>query len=302
MISIVVPVEKYLVFYELGKSLSYALINFQIQNEIIVDFVGNYKFNDDNIYILYGAECFENNLPKRFIVYQFEQMWAKVETVNSIIIDNFINNVINKSIAMWDYSEPNINFFKKKNVIVPIIHVSLGYTTAIDYCSSHPNIIKDIPSVFIGNVCLRRINIIDKIISKDVKPFISVFNNNLWNNEHSIVGDKTNMKKEVLCRTKIGLDISIYNPVVSGFNLLRVLTFMANKCLVICEHSMDFDLNLLFKPYVVMCEIHEFNDKIKYYLNNEIERESLVNKAYNWLISEFRYERFVPVESLLKYE
>ena len=110
------------------------------------------------------------------------------------------------------------------------------------------------------------------------------------------------MKCEVICRTKIGLDISIYNPVVSGFNLLRVLTFMANKCLVICEHSMDFDLNLLFKPYVVMCEIHEFNDKINYYLKNEIERESLVNKAYNWLITTYRYERFIPVESLLRYE
>ena len=36
MISIVVPVEKYLVFYELGKSLSNTLLNFQIKNEIIV--------------------------------------------------------------------------------------------------------------------------------------------------------------------------------------------------------------------------------------------------------------------------
>ena len=138
-------------------------------------------------------------------------MWAKVETVNSRVIDNFINNVINKSIVVWDYSEPNINYFKKKDVIVPIIHVPLGYTTAIDYCSSHPNIIKDVPSVFIGNVCLRRVNILDNIIRQDIKPFISIFNNNLWNNEHSIVGDKTNMKCEVLCRTKIGLDISIPN-------------------------------------------------------------------------------------------
>ena len=48
-----------------------------------------------------------------------------------------------------------------------------------------------------------------------------------------------------------------------------------------------------------MCGILIFQSN---HLNNEIERESLVNKAYNWLTSEFRYERFVPVESLLEYE
>ena len=69
-IYILVPLPKYPVFYELGMMLSNTLTKMGYSNSILVENSHQYMYEDDALYIIYGADDF-TSLPNKYIIYQF---------------------------------------------------------------------------------------------------------------------------------------------------------------------------------------------------------------------------------------
>ena len=255
---------------------------------------------------IYGCEIFSLELlPKKYIIYQFEQLWAKVGCSSHLnkedqckIFHNFIN-IIQKSMCVWEYSKPNIRFWRERGVTVPIYHVPLGYVPSMEYgdCDIYQNIH---PVGFIG--CIpnmeklnRRKNILSSMESNNL---VQIYNNNIWNNDDNRIGELCHTKGDVIKSIDIGLIIYMYPTVVSSFDLYRVLLFIANKCLVISEYSLDLEMDDLFSNYVEMGEYYTFEEKIKYYIANPKDRNNVINRAYEWLINNFKYSDFIPKDIL----
>ena len=168
-INIFIPLPKYLVFYELGLALSDGLKQNGINTNLISEDVHKYTFDPQQIYILYGAEIFNvEQLPSKFIVYQFEQLKAKLDTVYPEILENAYK-VFSKAICIWDYSTTNIDILSKQKVLsnTPLIHVPLGYTNSLDYTDT-PFPAPLLSTGFIGNVSSssRRKKILEKLKRK----------------------------------------------------------------------------------------------------------------------------------------
>ena len=297
---IVVPLPKYLVFYELGLALSQALTSISVTNHIEVQLINDYCFSQKQdsrkIYIIYGVDCFDiNQLPEKFIVYQFEQMWAKINTVPEEVIQAYIQ-IIQRSVALWEYSHSNIKFFQDRHVTVPIYHVPLGYSPCLEYNNVSGGI--DLTSVeggtvgFIGNIkCERRKRILEPLQNKKK---LTIFNNNVWNNNDPRVGQTTRLKAEIFHGLEIGVVVYYYNPVVSSFDLYRIITFIANRCVVISEYCMDLSIIKKFSPYIVFCESFEIEAWIDYFNSNPEDRKARAEKAYQWLVRENVYRDLLP--------
>tara|TARA_Y100000389_G_scaffold204943_1_gene261068 strand:- start:3720 stop:4649 length:930 start_codon:yes stop_codon:yes gene_type:complete len=291
-INIFIPLPKYLVFYELGLALSDGLKQNGINTNLISEDVHKYTFDPQQIYILYGAEIFNvEQLPSKFIVYQFEQLKAKLDTVYPEILENAYK-VFSKAICIWDYSTTNIDILSKQKVLsnTPLIHVPLGYTNSLDYTDT-PFPAPLLSTGFIGNVSSssRRKKILEKLKKK-----IGIYENNIWNNSDPRVGVSTRLKATVIKKIDIGLIVYFYPAVVSCFDLYRVITLISNKCLVICERSMDYKMNKTFEPYIILCESFEIEKWIDYYTTNHDERKKKIEVAYQWLKTSFNYASFLP--------
>ena len=287
-IGLVVPLPKSLVFLELAKALQEALSALKVLSEILVEPPDSYEFDDDRTYIIYGVEILPV-LPIRFIVYQFEQMWAKIDTVSTETMEDYVMR-INKAMCLWEYSKPNIAYFQQHGVTVPIYYVPLGYSPCME---RNAKTTYAIDAIFIGNVPEseqqhRRHRILANI------PNVQVFNNRVYDNDDPRLGPTVSHKTDLLASAKVATVIYYYPPTVSSFDLYRIVSFIASKTLVISEHSMDQELNRVFQPHIDQCEWMYFADRISFYASHPNLRDEKVAAAYEWLTSNFRYERFIP--------
>ena len=302
-IYILVSLNKYLVFYELSMMLSNTLNKMGYKNSVLVNDSDKYVYDDNSLYIIYGIDDFNYELlPNKFIIYQFEQLWRVINYCNLDIINDMFN-VFNKAICIWEYSNTNLNLYKYFNKLkVPIYFVPLGYDSYIDYQFNYDYLKKDkdINISFVGQFYGRRQNIINNI--NKIIP-VSIYNNNVWNiSECNILknASKCDTKAQVFLRSKIIINIYMFEPIYSSFDLYRIITSISNKCLVISEYSRDIIINKIFEPYIILCDKEDFSNKIKYYIDNEKERINKVNCAYDWLNTKFKYDKFIPKECLIK--
>ena len=302
-INILVSLDKYHVFYELGMMLSKTLTKMGYTNSVLVEKSNEYVYETDTLYIIYGADNFIL-LPNNFIIYHFEQLWRIVNYCPPELIEDMFTQ-FNKAICIWEYSLSNINLYNQINKItVPIYYVPLGYDSYINYQNTYDYLNKDknINLSFVGNCCGRRTAIVDTI-NKRVP--ISVFSNNVWNYNDRRLSESNpivDTKAQVFLRTKILINIHMFEPIYASFDLYRTITAIANKCLVISEYSRDITMNKIFDPYIILCNKDDMSNKIAYYSQHENERLNKVNAAYNWLKTKFIYAKFIPTECLnIKY-
>lgn len=253
---IIVCSQKYKLWCEMGEII-YNELDIKNKQHIIEPT----EFDDNNLYIILGVHEFDK-LPKNYIVYNFEQLEARFELITVNTINNYIN-ILKNAYKIWDYSEKNIKYLRE-NYKLYALYMPYNYSRIMD--EVHIN--KEIDLIFLGNPIGRRIDILSKLY---ISPYII---NNKWFNE----------KREILKKSKILIDINMNNPKKSLIPSVRYADCIINKILIISEETGDKD-NIL-NNFIVKCKnINEMNDKIKYYLSNNKEREIIVNRAYNWFIT-----------------
>ena len=228
----------------------------------------NTEYIDNNVYVIFGIHLFET-LPKKYIVYQSEQLEARKNVISDDVFNNYIK-VLSNALEVWDYSKKNVIFIRENYKNITIKYVPI-FSNVI-----HEDTIKDIKDIDIswfGNIALRREKYFKDVANKIHPEYNINTYNNTWLEE----------KQRVLLKTKIVIDISINNPQLSNIPIFRYKDAFENKCLIIAERTGDDYMNSILEHYVVfVSNADEMANKIKYYLKNEYLRLKMVNNAYKW--------------------
>lgn len=233
---IIINQNKY--FYLISKFLFEYLTKY-FNNIQLIDYDNSYKYTDD-IYILFYIL---DNLPKNYIVYNFEQF-----TTNKIWKESYFN-FLNKSLFNIDYSINNIIILHKKNInsyFLPFHSLKLF---------KYPkNIIKDIDILFIGNINDRRKKWLNKLNNFNIKICKDIFY------------DKS---LELFARSKILLNIHYYDG-ISILEITRILPALENNCIILSESSNDEYYNLIYNDIIKITNIDNIYNDINNILENYI--------------------------------
>lgn len=219
-----------------------------------------YEFCDNELYILVGAHEF-NSLPKHYICYNFEQLQARHQVVNTTIFNSYIER-LNGGVQIWDYSKYNVEFLGKTYGISNAIHVPFINNNLPKYDCDLEN--KQLNVIFCGNYEPER----RKLFLTACKTQVLTADN-IWNNK----------KCALFSKAKIVLDIQVNDPLVSLNPYARYAFGFFYKSLIIAERTSDWkDL----EDYVVFFDTpDEMNEKIDYYLTNDRARLDIVERAHN---------------------
>jgi hypothetical protein len=191
-----------------------------------------------DLHIIMCANAF-GNLPQTYVCYQFEQAHSRW------FIQDYLNK-LNNSVAIWEYSEYNIEFFKGKfsrpHTFVPINSISVQNSTNLEN--------RSIDILFYGEYAKskRRSEFINSL--KKLRP-------NLM-----IVDGSTNLYGEsmtdLLSKTKIVINHHYYDN--GNLEVVRVYEALSYGCVVISEKSVDDKFHNL--PILTYSTVDQANELI----------------------------------------
>lgn len=268
----------------LTNSLAKLGLNFQI-----IDQISNKKVyqNKNNLYILFGIHDYDGYLPKKYIVYQFEQTSSKRGESRYWFSQKYIR-ILKGAIEIWDYSIRNIQNLKSMGLDSnKIKYVPLAYSQVLDKIPRLPVEEKQIDVLFYGSVNSRRMKIFNNLTKIGIK---ADFNwNNLWGSELD----------QKIANAKIVLNIHFYTEPILETSRLQYL--ISNQCFVISEKSYDPVLDNQYKQYIVFTDYDYIVETcIKYLTTDKIEREKVAEIGYQKYKSKL-YSEVIPIDSLNKY-
>ena len=160
---------------------------------------------------------------------------------------------------VWDYSTSNQRFLSSINILSK--KISIGYVPSMGDMITKP---KDIDVLFYGCINDRRRALQSQL------PGVVIFRNcNLWNDE----------RKDLVARAKIVLNVHYYPTAL--FEIVRVAPILAQGGFVITEVSRDQEDYSDLQVGMVVCRYEEIADKVKYYLANDKDRESVSARGYD---------------------
>ena len=242
--------------YYLSNVLKYIL-----EKENYKVFIKEYiNLNDNNLHIILFSQKIKK-YPKNYIIYNLEQK----------DISKWINKKFELSILFskksWDYSNLNINKFKK------IIQNKLIYfrLPCIDYKlidTSASNII-EFDILFYGTMNEKRKNILNFIQLKlnhqyKFKIINNLFGKNLF---------------DYIKKCKIVLNISFYNNALLECYRLNEIQSCKKLAISFLPNKDDFENFNYYKESVVFVNsINNMIENIKFYLNNKIEYDEKINQ------------------------
>jgi hypothetical protein len=181
------------------------------------------NYDENTIYIIltfFGIQ----NLPKKFILYNFEQL-----VTERVIKNNFLYNC-SKAIAIWDYAIENIEFWKKHNINAKFV----PYIWFDNYNKLDNNLNEyEIDILFYGSINERRQKILNEI--KKRLPHLKILViNKVFGNE----------LEELIIKSKIIINIHYYDR-NQIFEVSRIIPLILNNKIVISETSNCFYSKLL---------------------------------------------------------
>jgi len=219
----------------------------------------NEILDDEFIYIIYNAAADNLKIPKNYIVYQTE-----ISTSHWFTPKYF--NIIKGALAVWDYSESNVNKYRAYNRNILIVPPGI---------EPQPTLEKDIPLLFYGWIkgSQRRFSALRAIERKmPIKIVTATMGSEMW---------------DILSRTKTVVNIHYYNN--SPLELFRINEALSFGCHVISEipyspvyrnfvHFYQTESQLL--QLIKKCEIKPFE-----YDLNPLDNLEQINSALIKLIS-----------------
>ncbi|MDB4769545.1 hypothetical protein OAG24_01130 [bacterium] len=258
------------IFQQITPSIIKALIDLgiDVKPTSVID------VNSDDLYIIVALQTIFQPLPRRFIVYNFEQL-----EISSFLGPDYYARM-KKAIAVWDYSLVNIEFLKSKNI--EATHVPFGYTDELiceNINTSEGETKRDIDVFFVGGMSPRRRPVLDDINNKFKDSFTS----------KNCFGDKYS---KVVNRSKIGINIHYYEKRPWIFEICRVLPMLANGCTVISERSDDKWYDSQFEGKIIFTELDELCNQIQTCLSDSTNF-TIKSDAQEWLKTNFDYSKLI---------
>ena len=209
-----------------------------------------------NTYIIFDVNKI-NKLPKKFIIYNFEQL-----TTDRLWDNSFFEKCI-KAKVIFDYSLENIKQFKNKNLIAH--HLPFGWSPILEPEYDINIKDKDVDLIFLGNYNVRRNKILDK--------FSNIYKNNKCFNQDY---------EEITKKTKFSLNIHYYegNTILE---VTRIIPLVCRGVIVISEKSNDKYYDDIFNDICIFTDfnnIENINNIIKNYDINKcfLNKQKLINR------------------------
>tara|TARA_B100000424_G_scaffold270541_1_gene270132 strand:+ start:1819 stop:2610 length:792 start_codon:yes stop_codon:yes gene_type:complete len=231
---------------QIVESLLFCLIFNNKECELVYKIDQKDKYN---IYIILNINTL-NILPKKFIVYNLEQLIC-----NRNWQDTFFKKC-SDAIQIFDYSLENIKIFEKYNL--KAIHLPYGWSPIIEPEYNISINDKDVDLIFLGNLSDRR----EKIL-KNYKVYKS---NKCYNEEYD----------NITRRAKYSLNIHNY----TGRTILevtRIIPLICRGVIIISERSDDKYYDDLFKDICIFDDLNDI-DKINDIINNFTIKDCILNK------------------------
>lgn len=255
--------NKYL--YQLVHALHESLTTLNIPSKLVYTIEPN-----DNIYILYTVNTIEkNNLPSRYIVYNFEQL-----TTTRIWPESFYEK-LNRAVEVWDYSLENIAHLNDHNIKAH--HLPFGYSPCLEN-PIIPEIPKNYDIMFLASLNNRRIDYL-KNLKQELPDKQYYVHDKCFHQDYD----------NAVASSKISLNIHYYAR-GTILEVSRIIPLIANKCLVISERSCDEWYDEKFKDMVKFCNIEDSYKVVKICLDNyDYLANTFVINAYNKLKTEMNY-------------
>ena len=267
--------SKHIIFKDVVNTLYHAIKNLGYKVSITD------KINQDNeeLYILVGVAEFVENIPKNYIVYQFEQTDVLYNKKKNIWFTEKYLKLLHCAQYIWDYSKSNILYLNKHfNIeLSKLIYVPLTYSKILDQI---PKKKKDIDILFLGSINNRRSIILDKL---KLRYNIHIAQNNLWNQERDIL----------VSRSKIVVNIQFYDNGI--LELPRLSYLLSCGSFIISEYGREVELRDIMSNYLVLCNYDKIIDNIEKYINND----ELLNKQKNIYINRWKkndYSDSIPTK------
>lgn len=246
-----------------------ALITLPEDNNIKIPDMMTKKKIDSDIYIIFNINSIKD-LPKNYIVYNFEQLVTEREWS-----DDFFKKCKN-AIKVLDYSLENIKIFKKK--CIEVHHLPFGWCSVLEPDISLEN--KDIDILFLGSLNKNRLSTINNI--NNINNCNLYFHNKCFGNDFKMITSKT----------KIGLNIHFYEG-RSILELTRIIPYICAGIDVISERSSDIYYDKIFNHIITFCSKEEMpkvieNSLNNYSLKNILKKKKKLKKRLNFekIISE----------------
>jgi hypothetical protein len=175
-------------------------------------------------------------LQTKYIVYQLEQLSDEPEGWYQQFPE-VIQNILENSLEIWDYSTENLKFLQKKDLPAKLLPV--GYLEKLETISPTK---KDIDVLFYGSLNERRRRILTALSDRGLKV------------QHLFAVYGT-QRDAYIARSKIILNIHFYEARI--FEAARIAYLLNNQAFVITEESVDNPypaVELIQVPYAQLIE------------------------------------------------
>ena len=232
-----------------------------------------------------------SSLPDIYVAFQMEQ------SVSSRWFDNDYLRILKNSVAIFDYSLKNLEFLRQNGLsdkqiyYMPISYCANYFTGQSDALDE-----KEYDVLFYGDINNERRRKFINSIQREfkVKSINNVFGEMLYHE---------------LRKAKVIINIHYYEGAL--LETTRIFECISNNCLVVSEKSSDFAEHSLLDGIVDFVEIGDVNtmlDRIRYWVNNDLEREihihnnrlSLKTEIPNWF--EYFFMRFLLATQNIDFE
>lgn len=252
------------------KSIAHNKTDLPIEKEDIIKKTKNNEDTDEDedefTYIIFNInKIAEEDIPKNYIVYNFEQL-----TTERKWNESFFDKCKNAK-KVLDYSLENIKQFDLRNITAH--HLPFGWCSILEPDYSLDD--KDIDLLFLGSLNNNRISTVTEINRKNLgKNFY--LHNKCFDDDF----------EKVVSKSKIGLNIHYYNG-KTILELTRIIPFICAGIHVISERSNDLFYDKIFNGIITFCKKEDMADAVKkaiseYELSYALKKRKKLKKKLNF--------------------
>ncbi|CAN4275587.1 hypothetical protein MCERHM32_01545 [Methylophilaceae bacterium] len=240
-------------FSELAELIAYSLEDLGYESSISLN-----ETYTDSRNIIIGAHLLDTSHIKEIKSRFPSTVILNTEQVTNIS-DQWSNSLFTwiTNFEVWDYSNANINFFKKQG-ITDIKFLSIGYHPKLTRIKKSEN--QDIDILFYGSTNDRRLKVLNKLKS-------------YGHNVAIIFGAYGEKRDNLISRSKIVLNLHRYDFKI--FEVVRVFYLMSNSKAIVAEMSPDTDINPIYMGGFYSTDYDLIAESCNELLQNSFMREAL---------------------------
>jgi len=236
----------------------------------------------DCVNIILGAFLLEKEylkkLPKNSIILNTEQLLFE-----SDFKKRWPSSVIEwaKEYETWDYSEENIEVFKK-NGINNVKKLDIGYQPELNRIKKNEN--QDIDVLFYGSRNQKRVELLDKLKKTGLKIEV-------------LFGVYGLERDKYIERSKVVLNCHNYKSEI--FEIIRCFYLMTNSKAIVSEINLTTKINQFYRNGIYATPYEQIIDSCVYMVKNNEQREELEQRALS-TIKQMPQAEFI--KKLIQYE